>query len=167
MAVGTASYEDFVDVVLYMRESLATEIIRREPTADEVLATTAFLSLQSASVEGVCALQAVLTPLMPLRQHFGMDLLAGSWAPPSGGPTVLDELRLICGLCNGPPTAPGGADASPWAVHAAFVGLSPFMGGNGLTGRTLWAWRMLRTGQDPFTLGFLHQFYYQTLGRAR
>ncbi len=41
--------------------------------------------------------------------------------------------------------------------------LHPFSVGNGRSGRTLWAWCMLRRGDDPFTLPFLHRFYYQTL----
>ena len=51
--------------------------------------------------------------------------------------------------------------------QCAYEMLHPFMDGNGRSGRALWAWMMLRLGQDPFALLFLHRFYYQTLENSR
>jgi hypothetical protein len=42
------------------------------------------------------------------------------------------------------------------------VRFGPTTDGNGRSGRALWLWCM--RGRAP--LGFLHQFYYQTLGAA-
>jgi hypothetical protein len=137
----------------FMLESLTIEGIIRLPTIDELIATEEFL-LANATVETVIDLQAVYAPGMPLRNRPGMDVRVGKHIPMRGNQYMADHLEHALN------------NADPWALHVAFEVLHPFMDGNGRTGRTVWAWAMLRAGQDPFALPFLHRFYYQTLEHA-
>jgi Fic/DOC family len=72
------------------------------------------------------------------------------------GPNIIRRLQRILSNANE-------ASRSPWSVHIAFETLHPYMDGKGRTGRAIWAWQMQGLGHDPFTLPFLHRFYYQTL----
>lgn len=51
---------------------------------------------------------------------------------------------------------------SPFTTHLRYESIHPFSDGNGRSGRALWLWQM--KGRAP--LGFLHQFYYQTLAAS-
>lgn len=95
-----------------------------------------------------------------LRNNLGMDVRVGAHFPPPGGPDVEDSLALLLGRINK-------AQIDPHTAHVAYETLHPFMDGNGRSGRAIWAWQMLQRRQDPFALGFLHRFYYQTLDAER
>lgn len=56
---------------------------------------------------------------------------------------------------------------SPWKAHMLFEKIHPFEDLNGRTGRILWAWKMLETGEDPYRIPFLQRYYYQTLDASR
>ncbi len=56
---------------------------------------------------------------------------------------------------------------SPFEAHVAYEKSHPFMDGNGRSGRAIWAWMMQREGLDPYSLQFLHRWYYQSLNAAR
>lgn len=72
-------------------------------------------------------------------------------APPSG-PGVRAELSRILRI------------EDPYRQHVAYEDLHPFTDGNGRSGRVLWLWNMIRAEKYSSKLGFLHHFYYQTLG---
>ena len=92
-----------------------------------------------------------------LRQFPGMDVVVGSHRPMSGGPHV--KALLIEHL-----TRVNAGASNPYDLHCEYETLHPFADGNGRSGRALWAWRMLRENRDRFIhIGFLHEFYYQTL----
>lgn len=139
----------------FLVESLGIEGIHREPTEDEMSATKHFLRYDHLSFGDVAALQEVYAPGKPIRDKIGMNVRVGRYHPPLGGFNVVKSLVSIVDDAN--------KRNDPWTIHIAFEGLHPFMDGNGRTGRALWAWNMLTTGEDPFSLSFLHRFYYQTL----
>ncbi len=95
-----------------------------------------------------------------LRNQYGLDVSIGEHTPPKGGPELADSVRSLCRLVNQ-------NDTSPFEIHQRIEHLHPFMDGNGRTGRMLWAWCMLRWGQDGFWMTrefpFLQTWYYQSL----
>ncbi len=95
-----------------------------------------------------------------LRCVEGMDVRVGTHVPQSGGPGIRKNLEILLHSIRA-----GALD--PYAAHQGYEALHPFMDGNGRTGRALWAWHMLDTGRDPFALGFLHTWYYQSLANEQ
>lgn len=150
--------EDFV------RESNLIEgIVRREvggalnPQFErEVLVTQLFLRLTCVTVLDLENFVAAVQPGAVLRRRVGCNVRIGSHVPPSGGPGIEPALRdLLAGLKH--------SGKSAFATHLAYEALHPFTDGNGRSGRVLWLRQM--GGRAP--LGFLHQFYYQTLAERQ
>ena len=147
----------YYGIVPFLKESLAIESIHRAPTPEEVRATETFLAT-GLSVASICVVQEVYAPNRPLRKSPGMNVRVGDYYPPTGGRKIVNLLRDLVADID------GGGD--PFRCHVRFESLHPFMDGNGRTGRILWAWNMQRKGLDPFSLPFLHRFYYQTLAAS-
>ncbi len=145
-------------IVSFLRESLAIESIFRMPSVTEVKASMVFLDRYSVSFGDLQSIQMVYAPGAELRSRPGMNVRVGNHQPPEGGEGIAEALKNLLIRVN------GGGD--PWSMHVEFETLHPFMDGNGRTGRILWAWNMLSLGQDPFSLPFLHRWYYQTLERV-
>ncbi len=143
----------------FIVESNAIESIHRPPTPQEIEATERFMTLFHVHAATLGDFQAVFAPGKPIREREGMNVRVGSHIAPPGGPNIVRRLNAICRRAN------NGDD--PWRVHCAFETLHPYLDGNGRTGRMLWAWQMHGQGRDPFAIGFLHRWYYQTLEHAR
>lgn len=146
----------------FVKESNRIEGIIRPPTAAEVREHEEFLKLPLVMVDHLVRFVKVVAPGKPLRAYEGMDVRVGNHIAPRGGsdiPARLDSLldQIAAGLLTA------------WEAHRAYETLHPFMDGNGRSGRVLWLWQMLHQGRDPYALhrGFLHSFYYQTLGECR
>lgn len=144
----------------FVRESNRIEGILRDPTDSEFEATVNFLRVPDVRVIDLQALVAVYQPRAELRDKVGLDVRVGKHIPPPGGPDIRERLDEM--LAEVSRTAH--FDSDPWRVHVAYETLHPFTDGNGRSGRALWAWQMVRR-QRGVPLGFLHQFYYQTLER--
>jgi Fic family protein len=137
-------------------------------TSHDMQAHRTFLDLDAITV-GDLEEFVRLTARAELRRHDGMNVgiySAGKVVhqPPAGGARIEESLALLLDRIQ-----QGDLDDRPYAAHVAYETLHPFMDGNGRSGRVLWAWQMIRAGRDPFALGFLHAWYYQSLdvGRAR
>jgi hypothetical protein len=143
----------------FVRESNAIEGILRPPTRTELDAHAAFLPLRTVTVADVESFVAHVAD-RPLRRERGQDVHVGSHRPPPGGEAIERQLSAILADAHT-------GHVTPYEVHVAYETLHPFMDGNGRSGRVLWAWQMLRDGQDPFALAFLHRFYYQALDGER
>src|SRR5574343_134488 len=138
------------EIETFLQESLTIEGIYRDPTDEETTATMQFLH-RPLNIQSLITLQEVYAPNCPMRTREGMNVRVGQHIAPKGGKDIrkLTEKAL--------------AIEDPWTCHVAFEYVHPFMDGNGHTGRTVWAWKMRAARRDPFTLPFLHRFYYQTL----
>lgn len=138
----------------FVQESNRIEGIHREPFSHEIAAHEAFLALETISIESLSRFVTAVQPDAKLRVSVGMNVQVGAFLPPCGGPEIRDRLAKLLVLVR--------RFASPreiFLVHHAYENLHPFTDGNGRSGRILWLWMM--GGQSP--LGFLHQWYYQSL----
>lgn len=136
-------------------------------TGDEVIAFEHFLGLNELYIGDVLNLLNRVAPGHLLRTGIGQEVWIGNHKAPAGGPNIMIALHEIMNtvvLWN-----QGLASASPFTVHRDFEKLHPFTDGNGRVGRAIWAWQMLhaplgtRELRVGLALGFLHEFYYQTL----
>jgi hypothetical protein len=98
----------------------------------------------------------VYDPTAVLRRREGLDVGMGSHAPPPGGPLIDVLLTWLLERINR-------RELSPYHAHIEYEMLHPFTNGNGWSGRAIWLWQ--RGGDAP--LGFLHQFYHETLAHER
>ena len=148
------------DLEDFIRESNRIEGIHRAPTEAEIAAHERVMDT-SASAFNVKTLEdfvAVVAPGKKLRERSGMNARIGSHIAPRGGPEVLRELKELLDDARRP-------DADPYKIHCRYETLHPFMDGNGRSGRVLWLWMMIQRGDrtEAIGLGFLHNWYYQSL----
>lgn len=144
-------------LVDFVRESNFIENIHRDPTDAEIGAHEDLLALSEIRVADLENFVNICAGA-PLRDKLGMNVIVGNHRPRSGGPEIRQQLAgLLAGVNSGPERA------SPHEIHKIYETLHPFQDGNGRSGRALWAWHHKQLGNDPFTLGFLHRFYYEAL----
>ena len=94
-----------------------------------------------------------------LRLQTSDMVKVGTHIPPRGGQRIVYALDDILAGVNG--------NQNPVHMHHHFETLHPFMDGNGRTGRAIWLWQMVNQYNYGIQLGFLHQWYYQSLEHNR
>lgn len=131
----------------------------------EVIATLEFLERGELSVSILEGLAISYEEKATLRDSRGMDVRVGNHYPPQGGPGVLHSLTNLLRDAMNEVSRAGSAHE----IHKRYEDLHPFMDGNGRSGRTLWAWMMIRQydWEHTFALPFLHRWYYQSLEFGR
>jgi hypothetical protein len=141
----------------FVRESNRIEGIDREPTADELMAHIRFTNVMFPKTADLEAFVEAIAPGHRLRDQYGLDVRVGNHVPPRGCPEIRTTLDALLER-----VAEGADVYHPWQAHIDYETLHPFTDGNGRSGRALWLWQM-----QCAPLGFLHQFYYQTLSGIR
>lgn len=137
----------------FVRESNRIEGILREPTEDEMMAHGAFINVERPTTKDLEGFVSVVAPGHKLRDRAGLNVRVGDHIAPSGGPYIRTELDFLLSKLE---------VSDPWRTHVAYETLHPFTDGNGRSGRALWLWQVRGA-----PIGFLHQFYYQTLSGVR
>lgn len=123
----------------------------------EIEALESFLQCEPVHIADLQAYVKAVQPNAVLRATPNVPgVRVGRHIAPPSGPQIVSDLEKILGAAN------SGA-LSAYAVHCLYETLHPFTDGNGRSGRALWLW--MRSGNAP--IGFLHQWYYETLDNLR
>lgn len=150
-------------ISLFVAESNRIEGIRRGPSLEELRAHRAFIARKRVTVDHVAGLVSVCQPGAVLRATNDIPgVRVGNHIAPQSGPKIEVALDILLKRIR------NGA-LSPWAAHVEYETLHPFTDGNGRSGRAIWLWHMTLIGQQEkaLAIGFLHNFYYQTLAEVR
>ena len=140
----------------FVKESNRIEGIYRDPTNQEIAAHEALVTLGTLVVADMECFVTVVQPGAILRREHGVNVRVGSHIAPPGGAGIEPALENLLGLSS---------DGDPYAIHHEYETLHPFTDGNGRSGRALWLRMMYERGRldQALALGFLHNWYYQTL----
>ncbi len=123
-------------------------------SAIQIAAHETFLQLKTVTVTDLEIFVVAVQPGAILRREAHQNVRVGNHIAPQGGTSLVEELvKLLKNMHHN----------MPYETHVAYEQLHPFTDGNGRSGRVLWLWCM--RGEAP--IGFLHQFYYQTLAASR
>ncbi len=123
-----------------------------EPTEREISAHENLVKLEKLTVADLEQFVGLVQPNAILRRKAGLDVRVGGYVAPPGGPLIEMSLKGLLDDAN--------FGAPAYEIHLRYETIHPFTDGNGRSGRAVWLWQ--RKGIAP--LGFLHQFYYDTLG---
>jgi Fic/DOC family len=143
----------------FVRESNRIEGIHRDPTPEEIKAHKTLIARNRVKVEHVTALVAVCQPNAVLRASANVPgVRVGNHIAPPSGPQIVDDLEKLLADISA-------KAITPWAAHVRYETLHPYTDGNGRSGRAVWLWHMTLLGKQrgALAIGFLHNFYYQTL----
>lgn len=152
------------ELLQFVRESNRIEGIHRPPTKNELEEHKQLLALEEITVDAIEDFVTGVTDGMAcLRRAKGRNVWIHGGGkvvhtPPPGGPQIEKDLQQLVQRIN--------ALEDPYALHHDYETLHPFTDGNGRSGRALWLWGHLRQGGSA-GLGFLHQWYYDSLADRR
>ena len=127
-----------------------------EATPAEVKALVLLVNEDCITVDVLTDYVAVVQPNAILRDREAHNVRVGNHIAPPGGPCIREEFEALLKLANMDRYSPRAA----YRTHQLYEHLHPYTDGNGRSGRALWLWMY---GSHGTALGFLHNWYYQSL----
>lgn len=124
-------------------------------SGNDFIAHETLFSKQSLKIEDIETFVWLICK-KKIRNKAGMNVMVGKHFPLPGGPVIPKLLNILISKANN-------LEIDSFEFHNEYETLHSFMDGNGRSGRVIWAYMMKREGKDPFALGFLHSYYYQSL----
>jgi hypothetical protein len=119
----------------------------------EVEALQILLAAKEITIPVLVDYISVIQPSAQIRSYDGVPgVRVGRHIAPPSGFDLMNDLRSLLARVNA-------RVITPYTAHCCYETLHPFTDGNGRSGRALWLW--MHNGEA--SLGFLHQFYYETL----
>lgn len=144
----------------FIKESNKIEGILDEVTTTQRLAYEEFLK-RDITLGSLKKFVKLIEPRAKYRDKVSItNVIIDRHRPIDSGPEVNIQLTKILNEMR----LPSSRDQI-WALHVRYETLHPFTDGNGRSGRALWLKQMLDNSMSHrvSALGFLHEFYYQTL----
>lgn len=145
-------------LIKFVAESNKIEGYIRAPYDKELTAHEKILASEALTVPLIQEFVSIVAPRHVLRDREGLDVQVGNHIAPRGGDDIRPKLDRILEAASHP--------MDPYHIHLEYEYLHPFTDGNGRSGRAIWLWGMQKQHKLNWVmeLGFLHNFYYQTLG---
>lgn len=147
----------YESLLKFLRESNLIEGIKTEPSPNNINKLSEFLTKETLTIGIVEDYVAYIQPRAILRSKEGLNVKVGSYTAPLGGSAIANKLEEILTKCAYQKAAEFPVEITK--LHNTYESLHPFTDGNGRSGRAIWLW--MSRGFSP--LGFLHQYYYDTL----
>lgn len=143
----------------FIIESNKIEGILEFPSMEQIEEYKRFMSLATVEISDLEQFLRINQRNAILRNKPGINVVVGQYLPPYGGPCIEKKLKeLLRKIIE--------HKLNPYEAHVEYESLHPFTDGNGRSGRMLYRWHQYQLDGEMF-LGFLHQWYYQSLDNTR
>lgn len=142
-------------IIHFIQESNGIEGIYHSVNGLQITLYETLLGFPQITLNDLMNFVHITDGTVKLRDVVGLNVEVGDFVPPSGGPEITEQLKLILHSIN--------TDSkTPFQNYKDYETLHPFTDVNGRSGRILWLWQVLNHDHKYYG-SFLHSFHYQAL----